>query len=115
MPIFKGKKDEGRVQQAAGVLAAGKVAKGIGGQVQIDGDWISINRKGLAAKATHGLAGEKRVPIANVTAVRLKEPGLTNGYITFSVLGNVDHGRGVYDATRDENTVMFSKGHLAEF
>jgi hypothetical protein len=37
---------------------------------------------------------------------------MTNGY---SVLGNVDKGRGVLDATNDEKSVMFSEFHLAEF
>jgi hypothetical protein len=116
MGVLSGKKDVEDVRKATEELLAGKVAKGVGGQVGIDDNWVTLRHKGALGVATHGLPGEKRIPIANVTAVTIKEPRLTNGYIHFSLLGSMDRQKGgVFDATRDENSVMFSKGHLAEF
>src|ERR1700704_6296639 len=97
MALFKGKRDDERVAAAGDALLAGKVAKGVGGQGSIDGDLGNISHKGALGKTTHGLAGERRIPIANITAVRMKEPGMTNGYIAFKVMGNIDRGGGVTD------------------
>jgi hypothetical protein len=115
MSLLKGKTDAEHVERAKAELMAGQAAKGLGGQVSIDGDWLTINRKGVNAKMMHGLPGEKRIPIANITAVRMKEPGMTNGYITFSLLGNVDRAQGMTEATKDENSVIFTRNHAAEF
>ena len=49
-------------------------------------------------------------------AVTIKEPGLSNGYIHFTMLGAIDRQRGgVFDAGKDENSVVFTRRHLAEF
>jgi hypothetical protein len=45
------------------------------------------------SRAVTGLAGQKRIPMTNITGVRIKAPGLQSGYITFSVLGEAErHG-----------------------
>jgi hypothetical protein len=54
MALFKGEKDDERVSAAGDALLAGKVAKGVGGQVSIDGDWLTINHKGALGKTTTG-------------------------------------------------------------
>lgn len=114
--LLKGQNDEESVRKATDDLLTGKVAKGVGGQVEIDQDWVTIRHKGALGFMNHGLPGEKRVPIANITAVTIKEPGLSNGYIHFTILGGIDRQRGgVFDAAKDENSVMFTRRHLAEF
>ena len=116
MGPFKGRSDDAAIADATRRLVAGEWAKGVGGQVKIEPGWVTIRHKGTFGVLLHGLPGEKRIPITNVTAVGLKMPGITNGYIHFSVLGNIDRQRGgVFDATRDENSVMFHPGHLPEF
>lgn len=89
---------------------------GVGGQIEVDDRFITIRRKGLLAKSAHGLKGEKRIPLSAVTAVQFKlANNLTNGYIQFSLSGGSESRRGLQDAIRDENTVMFHKKHLRDF
>jgi hypothetical protein len=91
-------------------------AKGLDGQLTLDGDWLTISRKGGLAKLGHGLAGEKRVLVTNITAVRLKAAGLTSGYLQISMMGSVDARKGgVLEAGRDENSVTFSKRQQGAF
>src|SRR5713101_6539517 len=91
-------------------------AKGLDGQLTLDGDWLTISRKGGLAKLGHGLAGEKRVPVGNITAVRLKTAGFTSGYLQISMMGSVDARKGgVLEAGKDENSVTFSKRQQGPF
>ena len=39
----------------------------------------------------------------------MKKAGLTNGYIQFIFVGSQESKKGVFAATQDENTVMFTK------
>lgn len=95
---------------------AALTAKGVNGQITIEGGWLTIHRKGVLAKSTAGLTkGDKRIAIRSITAVQLKMPGLTNGYIQFTVPGGNESSRGVMDATKDENSVVFSRFHRDEF
>ncbi|MEQ8717117.1 MAG: DUF2510 domain-containing protein [Acidimicrobiales bacterium] len=82
--------------------------KGIGGQLAVDDHFVTIHRRGLNAKFSHGLKGEKRIPIKQITSVQLKKPGLTNGYIQFSHGGGTDNKSGIFSATKDENSIMFT-------
>lgn len=50
----------------------------------------------------------------SITSIQLKKPGMTNGYIQFGVLGGLESKWGVFNATQDENTVMFSKKYYAD-
>ncbi|WP_067838316.1 SHOCT domain-containing protein [Amphibacillus sediminis] len=76
--------------------------------VVIENGIIRITRKGLLSFATQGLKGEKSIPIKNVTAIQLKKPGLTTGYIQFSQHGMMESKGGVFEATTDENTIIFN-------
>lgn len=94
-------------------------AHGVNGQVAFDGMFVTITRKGLAARATVG-KGEKRIPVRSVAAVQWKPAGFaTNGYIQFTVSGGNENrarfGKQTVDAAKDENSVVFSKGHQGEF
>lgn len=72
---------------------------------------ITITRKGFMSLSTHGLKGDKTIPLKNITSVQLKKPGLTSGYIQFGVLGSIENKGGIFGATQDENTIMFLKAN----
>lgn len=72
-------------------------------------DTITISRKGMLNTLNHGLKGEKTIQIRNITAVQIKKPGLSSGYIQFSLSGGNESKGALYSAATDENTVMFTK------
>jgi hypothetical protein len=90
-------------------------AIGVNGQIEVDKNWVTIRRRGVLAFATQGLKGEKRIPLASITTVQMKKPGLSNGYLQLAVLGGIEARGGVFDATKDENTVMFGHAQTPEF
>lgn len=77
--------------------------------ITVDLETITISRKGALNLVNQGIKGDKTIPIRNIIAVQLKEPGLTNGYIQFTLAGGNESRGGVFAATQDENTVMFAK------
>lgn len=85
--------------------------KGINGQLELYSDKIIIRRKGILSKMTQGLfKGDKTIYLDQITGIQVK-PGtsFTNGYIQLTVPGGIESKRGLFDATQDENTVMFKK------
>ncbi|MEV6567520.1 DUF4429 domain-containing protein [Streptomyces kronopolitis] len=94
-------------------------AKGHGGQVQFDGQYVTITRKGFLARATVG-KGEKRLHISQITAVQWKPAGaFVNGFIQFTVPGGTERrsafGSQTSSAAHDENSIVFTKQQQAEF
>jgi hypothetical protein len=89
------------------------VAKGYNGQLIVRERTIVINRKAVVGFLSHPTSGEKEIQIGSIHAVQVKKPGLTVGFIQFSVSGGVESRRGVMDATRDENTVTFRSNYEA--
>ncbi|WP_334330159.1 DUF4429 domain-containing protein [Companilactobacillus sp. HBUAS59699] len=77
--------------------------------ISYDNDKITITRKGALNFMNQGIKGAKAVPLKLITSIQLKKYGMTNGYIQFGVLGGLESRPGVFNATQDENTVMFSK------
>lgn len=73
--------------------------------IEIENNIVTIKRKGLLNLATQGLKGDKSIPFRNITAIQIKKPGLTNGYIQFSQHGMMESKKGLWDANADENTV----------
>ncbi|MEG0696260.1 NINE protein [Algoriella sp.] len=89
---------------------------GIGGQITLTSKRVIIKRQGLLAKASHGYKGDKEIPMKSITAIQFKAPGsVTNGYIQFSILGGVEARGGAFDATSDENSVIFTKNQEQAF
>ena len=70
---------------------------------------LVIRRKGLGSFLTQGLKGEKRISYSSIRSVQFKEAGFTTGYIQFGIAGGIENRGGVWDATTDENTVLFTK------
>src|SRR5436190_4272898 len=84
-------------------------AKCHGGHLTFDGQSITISRKGVTNFLVHGFAGEKTIPIGSITAVQLRKPGmLTAGYIQFTVKGGRESVGGLMEASKDENSVLFT-------
>lgn len=86
-----------------------------GGTVELLENVLVIRRKGVASFLTQGLKGEKRIPYSSIRSVQFKEAGFTTGYIQFGIAGGIESGRGVWDATTDENTVLFTKEAAEDF
>ncbi|MBK3563211.1 MULTISPECIES: DUF4429 domain-containing protein [unclassified Streptomyces] len=93
--------------------------KGQSGQIQFDGQYITITRKGFLARTTVG-KGEKRLHISQVSAVQWKPAGpFMNGFIQFTVPGGNERrsafGSQTTSAAQDENSVVFTKKQQPEF
>lgn len=86
-----------------------------GGTVELLDNVLVIRRKGVASFLTQGLKGEKRIPYSSIRSVQFKEAGFTTGYIQFGVAGGNESRGGVWDATTDENTVLFTKDASPDF
>jgi hypothetical protein len=91
-------------------------AIGANGRMTFDGMNLMISRKGTGflTALNQGLQGDKTIPLRSITAVQLKEPGLTRGYLRLSINGRDPVG-GAMEAVRDENAVLFDKPDLAAF
>ena len=91
-------------------------AEGIGGQVLLFPNTVRIVRKGLRALMLQGMKGDKEIQITSISAIQFKRAGmLTNGYIQFSFIGGVESKKGLFDATQDENTIMFGSKQQPAF
>jgi hypothetical protein len=69
---------------------------------------IIIRRHGFLSLLNHGSKGDKEIFIKNITAIQIKEPGFTNGFIQFSLSGEKGSKGGVFEAAKDENSIMIA-------
>lgn len=91
-------------------------AKGINGQLELYVDKIVIKRKGILSFMTQGLKGDKDILLSSISSIQLKNASmLTNGYIQFAFMGGQEGKRGLFQATQDENTVMFDRKQQPDF
>jgi len=91
-------------------------AEGIGGTLSLLKDRIRISRKGLGSLILQGFKGDKDIYLSQISSIQLKKAGgFTNGYIQFSFLGGQETKGGIFDATQDENTIMFKPSQQAQF
>jgi Domain of unknown function (DUF4429)/Short C-terminal domain len=89
-------------------------AKGVNGQITVEGDWLTIERKGLG-RIGHS-KGDRRIPLASITAVQMRPGGaIANGFIKFTIPGSPESRGGLSDASKDENAVIFKRKQQAEF
>ena len=93
--------------------------RGVNATIRFDGQTITILRRGPFSRLP-GDRGDRHIPVAHLTAVQLKPAGrVVNGFIQFTVKGgnarSSQSGRQTIDATRDENSVVFSYGQRKEF
>jgi Domain of unknown function (DUF4429)/Protein of unknown function (DUF2510)/Short C-terminal domain len=109
----------GQAPNPALTAAGGTVeVKGQNGTIVFDADFVTITRTGFFARATVG-KGEKRIPVASITAIQWKPAGLVNGFIQFTLGGGNEarskFGHQTTDAAKDENSVVFVKKQMPAF
>jgi hypothetical protein len=92
------------------------IAKGVNGQLALVENRVRISRKGFLGFMTQGHKGDKEILIASINAIQFKRAGaITSGYIQFSFPGGSENKGGLFDATKDENTVMFKSSQQRAF
>lgn len=89
-------------------------AKGVNGQVHLNGDKIVITRTGLLAKLSFG-SSTKEILIKNISAIQMKDAGWTNGYLQFVFTGSQESKGRMFDAAKDENSIVFNTWQKKEF
>lgn len=91
------------------------IGKGTNGTIIVKDDTIILQRSGFNARLL-GLRGNKEILIKNITSIQFKSPGmLTNGFIQFAFSGSQESKGGVIDATKDENSIVFTKSEKGNF
>lgn len=93
-------------------------AEGASGHVILFNNKIRILRENisLVQKMNHLTAGEKEIPLENITSIQFREPGAaTKGYIQFGQSGYDESDDGLFDAADDENSVMFVHEQTDDF
>lgn len=75
--------------------------------VKIDDNFVRITRSGLNNKLLVGSSGEKAIRIDSISSVQMKKPKMTSGYIQFTLSGN-SNSQGIFDASHDENSILFT-------
>ena len=88
-------------------------AKGINGQIGVEGEWLTIHRRGFG-RLGHS-KGDRRIPLRGITAVQMRPAGLTSGFLRVSVPGTPEHRGGLKNAEKDENAVMFRRSQQPGF
>lgn len=93
-------------------------AKGYGGSVSFDGQFVTIRRRGVGRLVVG--KGEKRIPVRSISAIQLKPAGpIVNGFIEFSLSSGDERrsrfGRQTANAASDENSVIFTRGQQSAF
>lgn len=82
----------------------------LGDTINIYEDSIELVQTGLGSKARKGIKGSKTVPFESITAIQYREGNnLTNGYVQISIKGYQESKKGLIDAAKDENSIMFKK------
>ena len=90
--------------------------KGHNGQLELTADSVLIRRKGALSFMTQGLKGEKSIALTSISSIQFKDAGMmTSGYIQFAFIGGHETKGGLFNATSDENTVMFTRKQQSDF
>lgn len=86
-------------------------ATGINGTLRLWRDRVVIAKKGWP----YGTKSEKTVPLKSIGALQWKDPAMTSGFLQIAYSGASESKGGVFDAAKDENTIMFLKKNVPEF
>ena len=91
-------------------------ARGVNGQIELFKDRIRIKRKGIIGFLSQGLKGDKDILISSISSIQFKTANiLTNGYIQFAFMGGKEAKGGLFQASQDENSVMFRTTQQSAF
>jgi Domain of unknown function (DUF4429)/Short C-terminal domain len=90
-----------------------------GATVSFDGAFVTIERTGWLERLSVG-KGRKRISVAQITAIQFKPAGWAmSGFIQFTIGGGNERmskfGSQTMDASRDENSVLFTSRQQPEF
>ena len=82
--------------------------KGTNGRIELHKSFVRIDRETVMGFIFHGLKGKKDIYFKNITSIQIKKPGLTTGYIQFSLPGGIEAVGGAFNSLKDENTISFN-------
>lgn len=85
-----------------------KIYKGYNGTIILTDRGVIIKR-GLKGFLLGGLTlrGDKTIPFSGIVAVQLKKAGLVAGYLQLTLQGGSEAKSGLFQSTKDENSVNF--------
>jgi hypothetical protein len=82
--------------------------KGYNGSLILTATGVVIKRGRIKGQLGTGmLRGDKTIPYSSIVAVQLKKAGIFNGYIQLSIKGGSEAKKGLREANKDENTIVF--------
>ena len=81
--------------------------KGGNGRIELYENFVRIDRGTITGFMMQGLKGKKDIYFSSISSVEIKKPGLTAGFIQFTLPGGNESRGGVSDAVKDANTVTF--------
>ena len=82
--------------------------KGTNGRIELHKNFVRIDRETVMGFIFHGLKGKKDIYFKNITSIQIKKPGLSTGYMQFSLPGGIEAVGGASNAIKDENTISFN-------
>lgn len=85
-------------------------ATGVDGRISFDGRFVTIEKKQFMTAR-----GRKVIVVRAVTAIQFKEAGLTAGFIQIVFSGGGESSGGVFDAAKDENSILFTAASQNDF
>lgn len=93
-----------------------KEYKGYNGTIVITDTGVIIKR-GVKGFLLGGgmLRGDKTIPYSSIVAVQLKKAGMTAGYLQLTLKGGSEAKGGLFQSTRDENSINFHLRKNKEF
>ncbi|MEW5871452.1 MAG: tetratricopeptide repeat protein [Chloroflexota bacterium] len=66
--------------------------RGVQDLLEVYEDKVAITPKGVLGFLNKGLKGTKMIPFISITAIQFKKPGMTNGYLQFTLSGGNENG-----------------------
>lgn len=80
-----------------------------GSSLYVYDDYLEITAKGVMGFLARGLKGGKVIMFKDITSVQIKDSGLKQGYIQFSIAGGIESRGGLSSSYYDENSVVWSQ------
>ena len=82
---------------------------GVQDLLEVHADKVCITPRGVFGFFNKGMKGTKAIPFASIIAIQFKEAGFPfSGFIQFTIPGGNESRGGLFAATKDENTFLFT-------
>jgi hypothetical protein len=82
---------------------------GVSSKLEVYEDKLSLTPRGLLGLLDKGIRGTTTIPFASITAMELMKPGVTSGYLRFTVAGTSPRPESLLDVGHDDNAFLFIK------